>query len=322
MSKTIFQIYLESTELPVSSFNFASNASGESGSIKVEGLDYLEFISDNQETGTVTLYQVVDGVSTEILTAGIDTLAVAKGPTNKSITITLADVVLSGSIPASFEVDDLTAFEQLQNGFWSFRLPYIAQGYQTGMAVDYLGVERYILSVSAEWTGASGTTTLTEGAQPPDDDSVDGDPGLPSCTYEVFIGTPSAAAFGSLCSSGYGDIGITYISPEGYTYDMFVFICRQFTVPAEADIQIQFSTLRPALDSDDIATGFEFDLIQGEYTPFTNPSPTLYTYRGSGEFNGTLPAGIYTCRLTLYIDRDVNPVSWKDSSYYLYVKYN
>jgi hypothetical protein len=321
MSQTTFEIDLDGTELPVSSFSYRSDESGESGSVTLQGVEAQSIITNNP-TGTLTINKIVDSSSTEILTSGIDVANVSNGPTRKSAILPLADVVLSGSIPAKFEVDDLTEFEQMQGGFWSFRLSEITQGYQRGMTVDYLSVERYISSVAVEYNGDTfGTVTLTESETPPDDETVAGDPGMPGCTTLLTVGLPSSTAFDTYCSSGYGPLYEYYTSPEGYYYDMYVFKYRQFTLPAETTVRIEFrTTLGTGLHFDSgIASGFEFDLIQGEYTPFTNPAPTIFTYRGNGEFNGTLPAGTYTCRMTMYLDRPDDSIAWASSPYYLYV---
>jgi len=321
MLKTTFTILFEGTDMPVSSFQYRSDSNGSSGSCVVEGLDYRDFISDNPE-GEIVLTKHVGSTDTEILTCTIGTANIAKGPTDRSISIDFEDIVFSGSIPDSFAVDDLTSNEQLQSGYWSFLLPSIEQGYQNGMTVTYDDVERYILSVAVSWNADSfGSVTLTEGARPPDDESEAGDPGWPVCTTgPLTIGSISSGSFRTNCGSGL-DSSDTYISPEGYTYDTYVFRCRYFELSSERQVKVEFSALPPALDTDNIASGFEFDLIQGVYEPFENPAPTINTTRGNGDFIATLPAGIYTCRVTVYVNRLSDPLAWLNSRYTLYVHY-
>ena len=319
-----FSVIFEEVELDVSSFSYRSDGNGTSGGCVVKGVEYLEFISDNIASGVLSL-MIND---TEILTCSLDAdVKFTLGPTSDSIQLTFGDdIVFSQSVATTFDIDDLSATTAMSGGYWSFRLPEIDAGYQSGMSVLYLGVDRYILSVSVTCSDTDTTVTLTEGPEGASEDSEEIEEGLPVCTYELSINESKTVYWSTSCSLGYGTIG-EKISPKGYAYDLMLFKCAQFEIVTEGQYQVEFVAYpRPSLDFTTTGTGLglgtEFDLVQGVYTPFTNPSPTVKTFRGDGFFLGTLTPGIYTAIAEFYVDRATDPawINWLTQTFYIIVR--
>jgi hypothetical protein len=320
---TYFSLYLAGRKLKMSAFNYNSVVGTLSGSFTIEGFDDATFISDNSG-GTLTLYLGADSTGTAILTTPIVEINAPRGVPVEQIELVFDDGTFSQSAASSFAVDLLASNAPLNGGYYNFTLPSFSETYQAGMTVTYTSVSRYIESVTVTVSSPTSiTTTMSESSQPPEEETEAGDPGMPGCTTLLTVGLPSSTGFSTFCSAGYGPLYEYFTSPEGYHYDMYVFAYRQFSLPVETTIKIEFQTIfGTGLNFDgtnSAASGFEFDLIQGEYTPFTKPGPTVYTFRGNGEFNGTVSAGIYTVRMTLYLNRPDDSIAWASSNYYLYV---
>jgi len=323
---TLYQIVLsaggfDDLPLPVSSFTWQATSETFTGSMVVEGFDLAAGINDRL-AGTLTLSRTVDGSATEILTASIDRIDSYISTTSEKYTILFDTGVWSQTAYATaYAIDSLVSFAALQDSTWSWRIPAIDPQLQEGITVEYNGIDYFIGDMNAFYSGDGfGYVTINQGDETPTNNCYVYDALYPCGTEGFTIGNIVNTNFSSACSSGYDSAtDQTFISPEGYRYDMYVFRCYQFTITEETAIHIEFLTGLAYLNVSGVSSGFEFSLIQGVYTPFTKASVILSKTRGDGEFNSTLPAGIYTCKLALYIDRTVDSLAWITRAFSLYV---
>ena len=318
----LFRLYMtdgvDSVLIPnMSSFTYRATAESTTGSAVIEGMDYASTIAAYTK---IRIDQVVDGVAAEMFTADVTGLSEYHSPGSDTYSIAFEDLVFAATA-ADMVVDSKVSYAALQN-YWSFRINELTPSLQPGIGATYDGVEFYIGEVTAFWSADGfGYTTLTETDEPADEDSEVIEEGLPVCTYALAFDEIKWVQWTIECSSGYGTSG-TKTSPEGYTYDLLLFKCAQFEVLADGQIQVEFTSGRTGLVTSGIASGTEFDLIRGTYTPFSDPSPTVKTFRGDGFFIGTLTAGIYTCRATLYVNRavDLNWTNWIITPFNVFVR--
>ena len=169
---TLYQIVLSKPTftdilLPVSSFSYRQTGEGLTGSMVVEGFDYSAEISAMFD-GTLTLSQIVDGVSTEVLTASIERIDTYISTVSQKYTILFESGTFSQTAYASaLQIDDLISFAALQDSSWSWRISENDPKLQVGCLVKYDGIDYYIGDMSVFYSADGfGFVTINEGTAP------------------------------------------------------------------------------------------------------------------------------------------------------------
>jgi len=310
--------------LDCSSFSWTATAeNGVDGSLVIQGLDDASDIADMVDAGaTIAIVKTKNGADeTLIEDMEVDDLSIFKGPINRSISLGF-----SGDNPTAtsttIEVDDLSSYDNYQNGWWSFRLNEMFSDYAPGMLVEYQGVERNIASVSVNWSASGGTVTLTEGNE--------SGATTTGCEFSIESGvtvTESFASPGTNCFAFPWKLDGRSIDAYYYIggYYCWLAYTRQysFELLAEASVSVVMTN-----DIGEITTGLanpslgiyypptggcKMEIVSGEIAPWTPAGASIIstTLGPTWTVSGTLPAGIYTIRIMAFYAGAVSGVNYE-----------